>query len=387
MYSKYNKDKTFKSNEDKTKELKELVKNEVLEFFNNPEMKSQNMSFILDPENKYSFLNKLLIVNQFPKAYKVKGFNEWSKNKINVKKGESGIKIFQPIKNFFYIDEQNKKKYVKGPEEVPEGVKLETTLNFKVGYVFDIRQTNAESKEYGAKYFDKYYDSALYEDINNKLLENLKEKIKNSGLSVEEAHLSTMKRDDSRTYGFVKKESKKIVLNEYNLPEENNNTLLHEMSHYVAEKHTGLEYLQFRSEHENEAELSAMMLMKWIGIEDEDAYQKSKEYAYQWLTAKSFTNADANLSKEERIKKAFEENHDKLLKLIENAGKIASEVIKTFSLEEVRREYSNDKWKLHQEVDDFRKINEPNLLTYKEIINNILTFAVKKFLLIYIVYK
>ncbi|QGZ97979.1 hypothetical protein GE118_04205 [Mycoplasma sp. NEAQ87857] len=143
------------------------------------------------------------------------------------------------------------------------------------------------------------------------------------------------------------------------------------MSHYVAEKHTGLEYLQFRSEHENEAELSAMMLMKWIGIEDEDAYQKSKEYAYQWLTAKSFTNADANLSKEERIKKAFEENHDKLLKLIENAGKIASEVIKTFSLEEVRREYSNDKWKLHQEVDDFRKINEPNLLTYKEIINNI----------------
>ncbi|MBI1374557.1 MAG: DUF1738 domain-containing protein [Phycisphaera sp.] len=77
----------------------------------------------------YSWHNVMMILSQRPDASRVAGFRTWKKLDRFVKRGEKGIAIFVPIR-------------VKATDPVTDEEKK--VLRFKVGYVFDIAQTEGE---------------------------------------------------------------------------------------------------------------------------------------------------------------------------------------------------------------------------------------------------
>ena len=95
--------------------------------------------------HKYSFYNRILIWLTRPEATLVAGFRAWQKFGRKVRKGESGIPIFAPMRV--------KRKHEPKPdergivEEMEGDVKQEedrTVTLFKVVYVWDVSQTEGE---------------------------------------------------------------------------------------------------------------------------------------------------------------------------------------------------------------------------------------------------
>ena len=75
--------------------------------------------------------NKVLIAYQFDGATIVGGFNQWLKQGRHVKKGESGITIWVPVKNGAKKEE--------GKEDAATG--------FFMGTIFDVSQTEETVKQ------------------------------------------------------------------------------------------------------------------------------------------------------------------------------------------------------------------------------------------------
>lgn len=78
--------------------------------------------------DRYSVKNAILVLAQRPDATKLASFEEWKKDNINITKGEKGISILVPDKEYARRDGS------KG-------------VNFVVGKVFDITQTSAVPME------------------------------------------------------------------------------------------------------------------------------------------------------------------------------------------------------------------------------------------------
>lgn len=94
----------------------------------------------------YSYNNIILIMMQRPDATFVAGFTAWKKMNRYVKKGEKGMGILCPcirkVTNFKEPD--NKKVY--HDEEAEKEVK-KVVAGFKIGYVFDISQTDGDDSQ------------------------------------------------------------------------------------------------------------------------------------------------------------------------------------------------------------------------------------------------
>ena len=80
--------------------------------------------------HKYSWCNCLLIASQRPSATQVAGYKTWQKLKRQVRKGETGIKIFAPCKFSREVDKGN------GETETKDG------MFFRCVSVFDVSQTD-----------------------------------------------------------------------------------------------------------------------------------------------------------------------------------------------------------------------------------------------------
>ena len=99
--------------------------------------------------HNYSFSNSMLICLQNPEATIVKSFADWQKDKAKVNKGEKGIQIFVPMKkkiNIYEKDENGEFKLNENNEKIKIGEK--EIINFRLGNVFDISQTNADKEKY-----------------------------------------------------------------------------------------------------------------------------------------------------------------------------------------------------------------------------------------------
>ena len=79
--------------------------------------------------HRYSWANSLLILSQCPDATQVAGFKAWQKMKRQVRKGETGIRIFAPCP---------------WKRENEDG-ETQTGMWFKVVSVFDVEQTDGEA--------------------------------------------------------------------------------------------------------------------------------------------------------------------------------------------------------------------------------------------------
>ena len=92
---------------------------------------------------QYSYNNIILITMQFPSASYVAGYTTWRKMNRYVKRNERGIGILCPIirkvTNFKEPDDKN----VFNDEEAEKEVK-KVLSGFKIGYVFDLSQTEGD---------------------------------------------------------------------------------------------------------------------------------------------------------------------------------------------------------------------------------------------------
>lgn len=127
------------TNEERSAELTSALKkleDGVVDMFSSDRYKDY-LRFFSHMHN-YSFNNTILILSQYPTASNVASFQTWKSLKISVKKGEKAIKVLVPIpycKEIIIDDEDN--------SDDLEVIKVDK-LSFKLGNVFDVKQTNGE---------------------------------------------------------------------------------------------------------------------------------------------------------------------------------------------------------------------------------------------------
>ena len=161
------------SNQDKIKSALESIENG-LAAINTDKDWIRYLTFCSSFYN-YSYNNIILIMMQRPDATYVAGYTAWRKMNRFVKKGEKGIGILCPcirkVETFKEPDDKN----VYNDEEAEKQVK-KVISGFKVGYVFDLSQTDGDDSLLpvlvtglaGNSEQEKAIYEALYGYISNK---------------------------------------------------------------------------------------------------------------------------------------------------------------------------------------------------------------------------
>ena len=131
---------------DKLQETLERLEAGVLELFESDRYK--NYLSVMSKFHQYSINNSVLIAMQRPDATRVSGYNNW-KDKFHrqVRRGEKGIRIIQPApyqaKRMVEKADPHTGETITGANGQPVMEETNVTINaYKVGYVFDISQTD-----------------------------------------------------------------------------------------------------------------------------------------------------------------------------------------------------------------------------------------------------
>lgn len=206
----------------------------------------------------YSFRNMMLVWIQRPNSTQIASVKTWNELGRYVLKGEKGMEILVPI--FKKVSEIN-----------DAGVSVERKLlvNFKVGHVFDISQTDGKPIEEtsGVKYLVGN-DVELLSHLINYAKEVLHVQVEEeAGLNDVSGYIS---------YSGPNSVPDKIVLNASRTPTMMAKTMAHEITHGIL--HTKTEYTEHTSRDikELEAESSAFLVMNAFGID-------SGEYSFLYL--------------------------------------------------------------------------------------------------------
>ena len=148
-----------KTKEEKQAQLAELAKNinETLDYFIDY---PQSMLAFLEFREKfpnYSYRNQLLIYRQSIDSKFVASFTSWKEKGYQINKGEKGLKIFVPLtqREFkFGMGEDDWRTISSATPKEKELIKKkvyptrQTIKGYKIGYVFDISQTNYPKEKY-----------------------------------------------------------------------------------------------------------------------------------------------------------------------------------------------------------------------------------------------
>ncbi|MDI9218131.1 ImmA/IrrE family metallo-endopeptidase [Clostridium tertium] len=274
--------KTYKrkSNEDKEKEVNELIEkaNEGIEnIFTTPEQFKELASYMSRFYN-YSIRNTFLIQEQFEGAFAVGSYAFWKEKGFKVNKGENGIKILVPNRlSDYFINEkgeevklskattEEKRLIEQGEIEVKQG-----KLVFNQGYVFEVSQTNAKAEDLPKIFPNKWLDGDIKNyDLMYKAMENIAKKI---GVKIIEpkCELGAVK-------GVSYPLTKEVALNPRNTQLQNVKTLIHELAH--AKLHT----MEIRDNYttnakEFQAEMAAYVVCSYFGLD-------TSEYSFRYINS------------------------------------------------------------------------------------------------------
>jgi antirestriction protein ArdC len=191
----------------------------------------------------YSFSNTILIWLRKPNATHVAGFRRWHEMGRFVKAGEHGIPIFVPM---IY------KKKADPAECLNDEQKEEEILKgFRIGYVFDISQTDGKSVPEVTKTLPQ---TATGETLYPRFRAL-------SPVPVSE--------EDIQVNGYYNVDEKRIVIKRDNSPDQKAKTCIHEIAH-AAMYQRGLEKELNRGEQELVAESVAFVVCGEYGIDTSD---------------------------------------------------------------------------------------------------------------------
>jgi hypothetical protein len=182
--------------------------------------------------HKYSFGNIISIMLSKPDASHVAGYNAWLKMHRFVKKGEKGIPILAPCPRLTTTE---------------EGEKKQTSIFFKVVYVFDVSQTEGEPLPEAPN----PYNWEKLPELNAALVKFAKAK----GITITEEIISNGAKGSSA--------GGKITLD----PSTGTITLIHEIAHEIL--HQKNRHDSSREDKEIEAETTAYIVAAALGYNAE----------------------------------------------------------------------------------------------------------------------
>jgi len=189
---------------------------------------------------KYSFGNQLLIYSQSPHASNVAGFVAWKRAKRSVKKGEKGIAIRMPSP--FTKEDKN------GAEEL--------VMRFKIGYVFDVSQTESID---GTELATVELAQVLGDPGN--YLPAMRGLLGTHNISL--TYVSALGGADGMSSGG------KVTIRTEQTPAQEFSVLVHEFAHELL--HHGKESRPSKLVRETEAEAVAYVVSAGIGLEQNNA--------------------------------------------------------------------------------------------------------------------
>ncbi len=229
--------------------------------------------------HNYSFRNILLILQQYPEASRIAGYNTWKKLSRNVRKGEKGIQILAPIR-YKKTDDENESYILSG---------------FKCVHVFDVGQTEGEELP--------SIETSIQGDDKG-LIDLLVKFSENNGVPVYFQGALNAK----GYCQFSEGKPVKIVVDDALSPAHRAKTLAHELAHSILHSKEQYEGHLSRSEAELEAESVAYIVMNHFDLDTSDY---SFAYIADWQNG---SDAIANLQKcGSRIQKAAQQIIDFLV--------------------------------------------------------------------------
>ena len=186
MASTYNKEEYAEEQKKKLAEAADIIQDAMEHYDAHPEDLADLMAFS-SKFYRYSFRNQFLIKAQNPYASFVASYKSFEDMGYHVQRGQHGYKILVPVVTTYFFDaaadqwKQLKNATKKEKEQIRAGeLTTKKYLNFKLGTVFDISQTDCPLEEY-PKLLGVGYPSELH----SALFQGVKEYSESIGIPVQ----------------------------------------------------------------------------------------------------------------------------------------------------------------------------------------------------------
>ena len=305
--------KTTKDRQEVLKDLTEQLEKSIQDFMESEKYKTF-LSSIAKFHN-YSLNNQILIAVQKPDSTLCAGYTTWQKQNRYVKKGEKGIRIICPS--------PYKKEYLKDvidkttgkPELLPDGKAKQEIVQkvipfFKVGYVFDISQTEGQPLP------------EIADILEGDLDEGLK--------SLKEAMLQAspvpvcFQPIDGETNGFYSPAAGEIVVDSTLSEKQSLKTLIHETAHALLHNPEASSSQSTRETKEVEAESVAYVVCQYFGLDTSDY---SFGYIAGWSSGKGTPELKASLENIRNTSNEIISNVEQILIKKETLEQTVSQVL------------------------------------------------------------
>lgn len=229
-----------------------------VESFRDSDQYRAYLTFLAQHTRTFSFKNTLLIYSQMPSATLVMGFRQWQAHNRAVKNGEHGLMILVP-------STYKKDKGEARPEAVDDSPE-ELGVRFITGYVFDVSQTEGDLVP------EIIHELRGTSDEIRDLRATITRVLGSDGYEVGEEHLV------GKHYGYVSKETDRVVTREGVDDLQAVKTLIHEKAHVAM--HVGLPLDEIpKEQRELEAESVAFVVLNYYGLDTSDY---SLSYVASW---------------------------------------------------------------------------------------------------------
>lgn len=265
--------------------------------------------------HNYSLNNQILIAVQKPDSTLCAGYTTWQKQNRYVKKGEKGIRIICPS--------PYKKEYLKDvidkttgkPELLSDGRTKQEIVQkvipfFKVGYVYDISQTEGQPLP------------EIADILEGDLDEGLK--------SLKEAMLQAspvpvcFQPIDGETNGFYSPAAGEIVVDSTLSEKQSLKTLIHETAHALLHNPEASSSQPTRETKEVEAESVAYVVCQYFGLDTSDY---SFGYIAGWSSGKGTPELKASLENIRNTSNEIISNVEQILTKKETLEQTVSQIL------------------------------------------------------------
>lgn len=304
---------TPKDRQEVLKALTEQLEKSIQDFMESEKYKTFLSS--MAKFHNYSLNNQILIAVQKPDSTLCAGYTTWQKQNRYVKKGEKGIRIICPS--------PYKKEYLKDvidkttgkPELLSDGRTKQEIVQkvipfFKVGYVYDISQTEGQPLP------------EIADILEGDLDEGLK--------SLKEAMLQAspvpvcFQPIDGETNGFYSPAAGEIVVDSTLSEKQSLKTLIHETAHALLHNPEASSSQPTRETKEVEAESVAYVVCQYFGLDTSDY---SFGYIAGWSSGKGTPELKASLENIRNTSNEIISNVEQILIKKETLEQTVSQVL------------------------------------------------------------
>ena len=304
---------TPKDRQEVLKALTEQLEKSIQDFMESEKYKAFLSS--MAKFHNYSLNNQILIAVQKPDSTLCAGYTTWQKQNRYVKKGEKGIRIICPS--------PYKKEYLKDvidkttgkPELLPDGKAKQEIVQkvipfFKVGYVYDISQTEGQPLP--------EVTHRLKGDLDSDL-----KRLKEALLEVSPVPVAFQPVEGSAN-GFYSPAAGEIVVDSTLSEKQSLKTLIHETAHAILHNPETASSQSTRETKEVEAESVAYVVCQYFGLDTSDY---SFGYIAGWSSGKGTPELKASLENIRNTSNEIISNVEQILTKEETLEQTVSQVL------------------------------------------------------------